>query len=196
MPVRLNGSTSGYVELGAPAVAGTTVLELPTDSIKPGMVLVASQSFSAVSSVSINNCFSATYDNYRIVCDYTTGTSGGIVTNFRFRTASTDNTAAVYQLRGADVGALTSISLNDQNLAAMTTARDGGNAMVLDVVNPFATRYTHCPFSVHSATITVIALARFGVMSHLSATSFDGFSIISASSTITGTVRVYGLRNS
>jgi hypothetical protein len=68
--------------------------------------------------------------------------------------------------------------------------------MVLDVVSPFAARYTHCPFTVSSATVAVIALARFGVMSHLSTTSFDGFSIITASSTITGTVRVYGYRNS
>lgn len=38
MPVKLNGSTSGYVELTAPAVAGTTTLTLPTTT---GTLVVA-----------------------------------------------------------------------------------------------------------------------------------------------------------
>ena len=177
-----------------PTVGGMTAIAPTTIANSGGSAstTAATTTFTGVSSISLNGVFSASHDNYRVVCDYTTGTSGGIVTNFRFRTAGTDNTAAVYQLRGADVGAFTSISVNDQNLAAMTTGRDGGNAMVLDVVSPFAARYTHCPFTVHSATVAVIALARFGVMSHLSTTSFDGFSIITASSTITGRVTVYG----
>ena len=189
--------SAGKVTFGG-AVAGAGMdLITPTSVAGTGVTVSGGQvSFTAATSVSVNGCFTSTYDNYRVVCDYTTGTSGGIVTNFRFRTSGTDNTASVYNLRGADVGAFTTISVNDQNLAAMITARDGGNAMVLDVVNPFATKYTTCPFSVHSATAAVIALARFGVMSHLSATSFDGFSLIAASSTITGTLRVYGLRNS
>ncbi len=30
MPVRLNGATSGYTELSAPAVAGITTMTMPT----------------------------------------------------------------------------------------------------------------------------------------------------------------------
>lgn len=32
MPIRINGSTSGYVELQAPAVAGTTIVTLPSSN--------------------------------------------------------------------------------------------------------------------------------------------------------------------
>jgi hypothetical protein len=174
---------------GMTAIAPTTI----TNSGGSASTTASTTTFTGVSSISLNGVFSANFDNYRILCDYTTGTGGGIVTNFRFRTAGTDNTSAVYQLRGvADNSGVTSISVSDQNIAAMTTARDGGNALVLDVVSPFAARYTHCPFTANSATVAVIAIARSGIMSHLSTTSFDGFSIITASSTISGRVTVYG----
>ena len=39
MPVRLNGSTSGYTELSAPAVAGNNTLTLPTGNGTSGQVL-------------------------------------------------------------------------------------------------------------------------------------------------------------
>lgn len=44
MPVRLNGSTSGYTELSAPAVAGNNTLTLPTGNGSNGQVLTTNGS--------------------------------------------------------------------------------------------------------------------------------------------------------
>ena len=44
MPVRLNGSTSGYTELSAPAVAGNNTLTLPTGNGSSGQVLTTNGS--------------------------------------------------------------------------------------------------------------------------------------------------------
>lgn len=44
MPVRLNGSTSGYSELSAPAVAGNNTLVLPTGNGTNGQVLTTNGS--------------------------------------------------------------------------------------------------------------------------------------------------------
>jgi hypothetical protein len=44
MPVRLNGSTSGYSELSAPAVAGSNTLVLPTGNGTNGQVLTTNGS--------------------------------------------------------------------------------------------------------------------------------------------------------
>ena len=77
MGLRLNGSTSGYVELNAPAVAGTTNLSLPAtsgtvalDATAGGLVLVKAQQItSSASSIAVNDVFSSTYRNYRIVLE-------------------------------------------------------------------------------------------------------------------------------
>jgi len=39
MAIRLNGSTSGYVEISAPAAAGSNTLKLPTGNGTNGQVL-------------------------------------------------------------------------------------------------------------------------------------------------------------
>jgi hypothetical protein len=44
MPLRLNGSTSGYTELSAPAVAGSNTLTLPTGNGTSGQVLTTNGS--------------------------------------------------------------------------------------------------------------------------------------------------------
>ena len=44
MPVRLNGSTSGYTELSAPAVAGNNTLTLPTGNGTSGQVITTNGS--------------------------------------------------------------------------------------------------------------------------------------------------------
>ena len=44
MPVRLNGSTSGYTELSAPAVAGNNTITLPTGNGTSGQVLTTNGS--------------------------------------------------------------------------------------------------------------------------------------------------------
>lgn len=195
MTIRLNGSTSGYVELDAPAVAGTTVLELPTDSIKPGMVLVASQSFSAVSSVSVNNCFSATYDNYRIVGELTGSTAlGGF---FRLRASGTDASGSNYDRNEilAGASALVDTQSNNQTylvLAAANSSRRSG--FCADVFAPFLAQETSFIGMRSYPLDDMRGFIEFG--GHNLATSYDGFTMYPNTGTITGTLRVYGYRNS
>lgn len=157
-----------------------------------GLDLITTQSFSAVSSVSVNNCFSGDYDNYRVMTNYVTSTTA--VMNLRFRASAADNTAAVYQIRGGDQGAFTSAALSDQTSAAVANSYAGGNTAVVDVCNPFTAKYTLCPFITMGGTVAVVALSRFGALAHLSTSSFDGFSLYMASGTMTGTVSVYGYK--
>jgi hypothetical protein len=194
MGLRLNGSTSGYVELNAPAVAGTTVLELPTDSIKPGMVLVASQSVGAASTVSFNSCFSATYDWYRIACSYASSVTNGI--NMRMRAAGADNTSNLYYLQrvianGSNLTATRPVN-PDTFFGGFIQGATNRNNFTIDIADPFA-----------GARTSLLAQALLGspdlyLYSGLydGTTSFDGFTLYTTTGTITGTVRVYGYRNS
>jgi len=85
---------------------GATAIETLGDAIdasmntalgtkKAGMVLLNTTSFSAVASQSINDVFSATYDNYVLLINYLTSTTAN--QTWRLRVSGTDNSAASYQ---------------------------------------------------------------------------------------------------
>ena len=85
-PVRLGIGTTGQVL----SVAGGIPSWAAASS--GALTLVSTTSFSAVSSQSFNNVFSSTYTNYKVMMNF--HTSSGGTTNFRFRAAGSDLTAA------------------------------------------------------------------------------------------------------
>lgn len=193
MPVRLNGATSGYVELAAPAVAGTTSLELPTDSIKPGMVLVAAQSFSAVSSVLVNNCFTATYENYRVLFRCSRSTSNFV--QYRLRVSGTDSTT------GYDRRYVVMAGTNSFSTAALTVQNSGyiqGNASSDPTWSDmeFSSPAIATPTFVSQRVSSYVNDVSLELLYHNVSTAYDGITIFPSAGTITGSVRIYGYRNS
>ena len=198
MPVRLNGSTSGYVELASPAVGGSTVLELPTDSIKPGMVLINTTTFSAAASVSINNCFSATYENYQIVVSKFVGTGNGDF-KIRMRSAGTDASGSNYtfQLFTANGTTPDYARYSSQTAGQIASIRTDANGsdVSLNIFRPFVTSPTNMTTGVGYDSYSGAMISNF-VSSHSLSTSYDGFTLYPSTGTMTGTVRIYGYRNS
>lgn len=191
MGVRLNGATSGYVELTAPAVAGTTVLELPTDSIKPGLVLVATQSFTAASTVSVDNCFTSTYDNYRIVSELV-GSAGAVQVNVRYRAASVDAATANYNSVRTELnGGASQDALGATSAAIGVTISGGYMYGSFDIHSPVATRPTGLTGLSYrwDNSSAQVATAVFTLTSQ-----FDGLTVYPDSGTITGSLSVYGYR--
>lgn len=199
MPVRMSGATSGYVELAAPAVAGTTVLELPTDSIKPGLVLVAASSFSAVSSVSVDDCFTSEYDNYRVIVQTTAASSDGN-TNMRLRAASTDASGSDYVWQQVLVQSATVAGAGSGGLVAQWRWDDHDISvtptptLAFDVISPGLAAKTLFT----GAEVGVASNATFGFIFrsgyHNLTTAYDGLTLLASSGTITGSIYVYGYR--
>jgi hypothetical protein len=183
-------------------MSGATVIGAGMDLITPTSVAGSGVTvsgglvtFTAASTVSVNGCFTSTYDNYRVVAAFVTS-SNTLQMNLRYRVGGTDNTGATsYSIRGGDQGAFGSIGA-DGNTFPILSGYTGGNFLTMDSLNPFASQYTQGGFNTMSATVAVAAAARFGSLVHTSTTSFDGFTIYIASGTFTGTLRVYGYRNS
>jgi hypothetical protein len=167
-----------------------------------GLKLINSTSFSAVSSQSLNSVFSATYDNYRIVISYTgAGAASPVQVKMRMRASGSDNTGTYYTANYYySGGTFTNLSYDNNTgfLAgyASNNTTEGPSLAVIDIMNPFPA----------SATVmqgdgqTFLSNLGFSYTQRLSgtsfaATSFDGFTLIPASSTITGKVRVYGYSN-
>lgn len=164
----------------------------------PGMVRTASQSFSAVASVSVNNCFSATYEHYRILLNITPSVSAGTI-RLRLRVGGADNSSGNYQ-RNTHIG--TSAAVHTPNVNASLTGTEffllsNGTLSVpslvtADVLNPFATAETMLAATgVDIASAASIVAEKTGGKFALT-TSFDGFSLIPSSGTISGKVAVYG----
>jgi hypothetical protein len=161
------------------------------------LTLINTTTFSAVASQSVNDVFSATYDNYKIIlnCSHS---SGGIVTNLRYRVSGADNSTSNYQ--STIIGMpndgnpfFTSIGLN-QTSSSVGTYYTANNAAEINVFGPFLADRTYQLTTQTFTTGSTIATRWIGA-GFSATTSFTGFSLIPVSGTITGTVRVYGVKN-
>jgi hypothetical protein len=187
------------VKNGADAIrdlgdAVDTAMNTALGTKKAGMVLLNTTSFSAVIGQNINDVFSSTYDNYRILLDVTGSTS--ITLSMRFRVAGADNTTSNYYYQYIQ-GSSTTVA-GARAAASTSWVLDGGLGTerfnyVLDLANPnLATTKSMIElgsqlYSSAAGIKTFFASYGFGA-----ATSFTGFTILASTGNITGTVSVYG----
>jgi len=160
-----------------------------------GLTLITAQTIgSAVSSVTVSNCFSATYANYRIIVSGGAG-STSIQGNLIFGAAATD------YYSGYARSFVHNNNTPDNSGAAQNSV---GNAMWgsvdvlhmdMNVFNPFAASRTI--FTVHSVFSISSGHTALGGGYHNASTSFTAFTITMVGGTATGgTIRVYGYQNS
>lgn len=155
-----------------------------------GLAFITAQTFTSASAVSVNNCFSATYSQYRVIAAFTN--TGGAIT-LRMRSGGTDNTASTYSGNAPYVtdwnGAFGAHSTVNQT--SVTLNGSGSARFVFDYV-------FYEPFVAIATAITgtwVEDRGGFGFAAyHNTASSFDGFSVLGTG--MTGNIRIYGFRNS
>ena len=162
----------------------TTVDGLPG----AGLVHIETQTFSAVSAVSFNDVFSSTFVKYLIIGEVSQAAADSA--SFRFRVAGTDASGSNYVrvnylLTTASItaqsGTTTNISLNTDVIQK--------NLICLKILNPFSAQTTNMFYETGSSSYQ-----RNGSVIHNLANSYDGFSLIAGSSTISGNVSVYGFK--
>ena len=149
-----------------------------------GMALITSNTFSGVTTVSVNNCFSATYDAYKIVVEMTATNQVNAFT-IRTRVSGSDETGSVY----SDVGSWGN-NTNQTSLRAGWTGNPGAANAVFDIFNPFLTTTTQVN-GVGGALDVASGIS--GFMGHVNnSTSYTGFTFNIAAVTISGRYKVYG----
>ena len=189
---------TSLVKDGASAIRslGTAIdtsLNTALGTRKAGLVLLNTTSFSGVASQSINDVFSATYDNYFIVINHTGSADQGL--DFRFRVSGADNTTTNYdsvQIAGTG-GAASSVTNAGQNYMARFgntgTTRATTTAYIFD---PFNTQLTTFESRTNGYISGGVLSMKLGSGRFNATTSFTGFTIYVAG-TFTGTVSVYGV---
>jgi hypothetical protein len=171
------------------------------DLITPTSVAGSGVSFSggevtisAASTVTINNCFSSAYSNYQLVFTGVSSVAGADI-QIRLTSAGTPDTGTYNRQRLVAQGASISGSRLASNLfrvTAMGTAQ--GNIVTCTISNPFLSEQTGF-MSVANYTDSGAAIESASG-NHQVSTPFDGLYIFPSSGTMTGKIRIYGLRNS
>jgi hypothetical protein len=164
-----------------------------------GLWLVKTQTVgSGVSSVTVNNAFSADYENYKIV--YSGGQSSAAVNLYlQLTVGGTASTTGYYgvlvwgNLTTAVVAGATDNNASQFSFAGGGAGANNGAASVnVDLLNPFGAIRTR----LHNAQTLYATVYGTYTGLHDVGTSYDGIKLTPASGTITGgTIRVYGYRN-
>jgi hypothetical protein len=160
-----------------------------------GLTQVANVNFTSTSAVSINNIFSSSFVNYTVVFNVTgTATANHVMA---MRASGADVNTANYFYGAVAVVFGSNTVLGSQSVGATFWSEgnrtDAGapSGTVMTFYNPqLATR------TFVQATTTDTSVARNVGMLFNAANQFDGFTISPTSGTITGNIKVYGLRNS
>lgn len=196
-------TSTDYVKDGATAIGtlanaiDSTVYGLPA----AGMSLITAQSFSASSAVNVNSCFSSTYQNYKVMLVITSNSGGGSI-NMRMRSGTTDNSSANYWYHRVYATGSSIVSQGnssaDTSLVYISEFNQGISTSSIEVYCPFETQYTAISNQVNFRYNTAGAYQHTVVTTGQVAvtTSYDGFSLIPATGTLTGNLRVYGYKNS
>ncbi len=172
--------------------SGQVVQAVPT-GINSALVLVKTQTIgTTVSSVTVSDAFSATYDAYKVVISGGAGT-GGPQLNLTFGATTTGYYyGVIYNNFSTSVGAVGGNNTTALNLFG-TASSANGISFNVDIVNPFLAKETQVASQVwYDATNTG------GSRGYVSGTtSYTAFTLTCSTGTLTGgTIRVYGYTNS
>ena len=174
-----NASASGMDLITPTSVAGSGV------TLSGGKV-----TFSAATAVSVNGCFTSAYDNYVVKVEGVG--SATLQTTFRLRLSGTDSSTGIYLFQdhyrqGGTTGGGSRTETSFWLSYGSTTNMSGEITL----------------FGPNLAATTKVMTAggdetRVTVQSglHNAATAYDGITVLPLSGNITGTLRIYGLRNS
>lgn len=157
-----------------------------------GLVFVKSVSTgTGVSSVTVNDAFSSTYDNYRISITNMTHSANQPDIQIRFGSSTTSHFTSGWYL-GITSGSLTTVQSGSSAQISIGSGNNAGSgSYIVEVLSPYRPEFTFT-----QATNVSTAWATTYLGTHATSTSFTSFTILASSGTISnGVIRVYGYRN-
>jgi hypothetical protein len=150
--------------------------------------------FTACTAISLNGCFTSTYQRYKLLISAYASTTSTL--NMKFREGTTDKSTSYYggahYVQYNNVSGVFNLSNNATNFELIDTMQTSSTGLsFIDSTIDFQ--------SALSGAITGQTFEQIGIVSYFgyknqSMSAFDGFSLIPTTGNITGTVSVYGYR--
>jgi len=166
--------------------------------------LVATATPSAVSSASIDNCFTADYANYMILYQNTAASAANNNLTIRLRASSTDTTANYYYAKFTSwttaASQVNDVGTDEFEFVRINTTYPLNTWGTITLFGPAVAAQTL--YSAYGGDSTAsgsptIVLRTYNVAGYQSdSTAFDGFTLLAASGTFSGKVLVYGIADS
>ena len=154
-----------------------------------GLVYVTSATIgSGVSSVTVSNCFSSTYDNYRIIYSGGVGTASPQALQIKMGSTAAGYYNALSYVSYSTGATSTAVVNNGSQWSYVGEASSALTWVCIDVLNPFLTKYTQFGGSY----VGSVAGNCGGYLADT--TSYTAFSLISPTTLTGGTITVYGYR--
>ena len=181
----------------APVAAGGLVQLVPTSIAATGgsgsISSTGAVSLTSASAISLNGCFTTTYDNYRIIFNTTLSADADLT--FKYRNSGTDTSAAYYSYNHSMFPIAGTQGAGTRTNNGTFIAFNGGLGTlnyVVDIRNPFVSgrqKYLNAQ-GISSALASIHQTG--GTLDNTN--QFDGFTLAPQSGTITGTITIYGYK--
>jgi hypothetical protein len=160
-----------------------------------GLTLLNTTSFTAQTTISINDVFSANYDSYRIVIPKVIPAAGTPTIRLRFRVSATDSSTQYYY-GGISSAANSDTTVyrradNDSSFDISPASVNYTFGNVIDVHNPFVVGRTIFNYSISGDDGSKF-FGGSGSGFHNVNASYTGLTIFPSSSNITGSISIYG----
>ena len=185
-PARLAIGTNGYI-LTADSAESAGMKWAAASGGGSGLTLIDEVPYTSATTINVNDVFSSTYTNYRILNRVSSLSGGGTMT-LRFRVSGTDTSSNYYTQQAYADNTTIAAGRNSWGTDELFV-NDAENAAVgsYDCMNPYGTGETQIVgFGGYRG-----ALVRFNYGAQTDSTSFTGFTLLS-NGNATGTVSVYG----
>jgi hypothetical protein len=188
-------TSTDYVKDGATAIETLgddidATLYTALGGAYPGLRLVKKQAIgSGVSSVSVTNAFSATYDNYKIMLGGTVGSTNLFLAMTLTGSSANYNNSVLYASYAG--GAAATATLGTTSWSQAGDVQTDGCSLNVELGDPFNAKRT----GYRSLGVGMASNGNNLLMSgnHTLATSYTGFTLTTSSGTITGgNIYVYG----
>jgi hypothetical protein len=165
------------------------------DGKNPGLVCVkAETAFTAASSVTADNVFTASYTNYKIVFNYTTSTTNDVVMKLRVGGVSASTNYNVVRIQSSGSSATVTTSSSQTSLLMARESQTLNAASNIELHRP--AQATATTIAINNATVVSgaytgpLLLAISG--NHSTATAYDGVEFLVGAGSMTGTYTIYG----
>jgi hypothetical protein len=194
-PARLAVGTNGQV-LTADSTAATGLVWATTAAAGSFQYLTKA-TFTTSSSIDLSNIFSTTYENYFVIGSFTSSDNSDL--NYRYRISGADNSTTNYNYNVADSenGSFSGGRNTSTTNGRLAPTKSSGSRISFSgyFFAPFLaqTKASNFRASVNTSASILTNLIDNGFNA---ATSFTGLTVFPGAGTVTGSISVFGIKNS